>query len=220
MKNLISVIVPIYKVEKYLRECVDSLLCQTYTNLEIILVDDGSPDNCPVICDEYAVKDSRVKVLHKENGGVQSAVKCGVKSSQGEYIAFVDGDDYVSEDYIQNLINPLINNDYDLVMSGFNTDTNGIINSIQIDKTGEQIIDNEYLKNLLQIKPFENVKITNSRCGKLFKRELLLSVIDLVDERIFIGEDMLTIKAYATKCKKVFETGKNTYFYRMVETSS
>ena len=98
MNNLISVIVPVYNVEKFLVKCVDSILAQTYTNLEIIIVDDGSPDNCPAICDELAKKDSRIKVIHKENGGASSARNAGLDIAKGEYIGFVDGDDYIAKD--------------------------------------------------------------------------------------------------------------------------
>ena len=104
---LISVVIPIYKVEKYLCECVDSVINQTYTNLEIILVDDGSPDNCPAICDDYASKDSRIKVIHKENGGQSSARNAGIKIAKGEYISFIDSDDYVSPVYIEQLYSTL-----------------------------------------------------------------------------------------------------------------
>ena len=92
---LISVIVPVYKVEKYLHRCVDSILVQTYTNLEIILVDDGSPDRCGAICDEYAAKDSRIRVIHQENGGLSAARNAGLDVCSGEYIAFVDSDDWL-----------------------------------------------------------------------------------------------------------------------------
>ena len=101
--DLISVIVPVYKVEPYLRKCVDSILAQTYTNLEVILVDDGSPDNCGAICDEYAVKDNRVKVIHKENGGVSSARNVGLDAAGGEFVCFVDSDDIVSTRFVEYL---------------------------------------------------------------------------------------------------------------------
>ena len=104
MSDKISVIVPVYNVENYLRRCVDSIINQTYKNLEIILVDDGSPDNCPVICDEYAQKDSRIKVIHKENGGLSSARNCGMDMATGEYIGFVDGDDWIESDMYKFLI--------------------------------------------------------------------------------------------------------------------
>ncbi|MBQ9764515.1 MAG: glycosyltransferase family 2 protein [Phascolarctobacterium sp.] len=98
--TLVSVIVPVYKIEDYLRKCVDSILAQTYKNLEIILIDDGSPDNCGNICDEYALLDKRIKVIHKENGGLSDARNAGLDICTGEYIAFVDSDDWVDKDYI------------------------------------------------------------------------------------------------------------------------
>ena len=97
MSSVISVIVPIYNVEDYLDRCVDSIINQTYSNLEIILVDDGSPDNCPKMCDDYAKKDSRIKVVHKENGGLSDARNAGMKVATGEYISFIDSDDWIGE---------------------------------------------------------------------------------------------------------------------------
>ena len=98
---LVTVIVPVYKVEPYLRRCLDSIVNQTYKNLEIILIDDGSPDNCGVICDEYAENDKRIKVIHKENGGVSRARNEGINVARGEYIAFVDSDDYIEPDLVE-----------------------------------------------------------------------------------------------------------------------
>ena len=95
MGELISVIIPIYNVEAYLDECIASVIAQTYSNLEIILVDDGSPDNCPQMCDEWAAKDSRIRVIHKENGGLSDARNAGIDIATGEYIAFVDSDDWI-----------------------------------------------------------------------------------------------------------------------------
>jgi glycosyltransferase involved in cell wall biosynthesis len=105
--DLISVIIPIYNVERYLHECVDSVINQTHKNLEIILVDDGSPDNCPQICDEYAAKDSRIKVVHKANGGAGSAWNAGLDIAAGDYIGFVDGDDYIAPDMYEVLLSNL-----------------------------------------------------------------------------------------------------------------
>ena len=96
--GLISVIVPVYNVESYLEKCIDSIIHQTYKNLEIILVDDGSTDNSGKICDVYKEKDSRIKVIHKQNRGLSSARNCGLEIAKGEYIGFVDGDDYIAED--------------------------------------------------------------------------------------------------------------------------
>lgn len=107
MKPLISVIIPVYEVEKYLKRAVDSVLAQTYTNLEIILVDDGSPDGCPAICDSYAAKEARVRVIHKENGGLSDARNAGIDIAGGDYIAFLDSDDYYAPCFIEVLYEEL-----------------------------------------------------------------------------------------------------------------
>ena len=104
-RPLISVIVPCYNVERYLKKCVDSILNQTYKNLEIWLVDDGSPDNCGKICDELLKKDDRIKVIHKENGGLSDARNVAIDQATGEWITFVDSDDYVAVDYVETLYN-------------------------------------------------------------------------------------------------------------------
>ena len=109
-KPLVSVIIPIFKVEQYLSRCVDSVIEQTYMNLEIILVDDGSPDRCPEICDEYALKDSRIKVIHKPNGGLSDARNAGIEIAKGGYLSFVDSDDVVHSQMIEYLMKPLIEN--------------------------------------------------------------------------------------------------------------
>ena len=115
MKNdLISIIIPVYKVEKYLEKCIESVLKQTYTNLQIILVDDGSPDNCGKICDEYAKKDSRIEVIHKINGGLSDARNVGINRANGRYIGFVDSDDYIKEDMYEKLINLIKEYDADI----------------------------------------------------------------------------------------------------------
>ncbi|MBR4327910.1 MAG: glycosyltransferase family 2 protein [Bacteroidales bacterium] len=113
---LISIIVPIYKVEKYLDKCIQSLVNQTYKNIEIILVDDGSPDNCGRMCDEYAAKDNRIKVIHKENGGLAAARNSGQDAMTGFAMMFIDGDDYLEPDCCEKTINAMLKHDVDLVM--------------------------------------------------------------------------------------------------------
>ncbi len=115
----ISVIVPVYKVEKYLKKCVDSLLSQTYSPLEVILVDDGSPDACPALCDAYAAKDDRVRVVHKENGGLSDARNAGLEIATGDYIAFVDSDDAVLPDMFERLYTALKEQDADMSICNF-----------------------------------------------------------------------------------------------------
>ena len=104
MDDLISVIVPIYNVEKYLKQCIDSIINQTYKKLEIILVDDESPDECGIICDEYQKKDSRVRVIHKKNGGVSSARNVGIDIATGKWITFIDSDDWIDEEYFNIML--------------------------------------------------------------------------------------------------------------------
>ncbi len=115
-ESVISVIVPVYNVEKYLNLCVNSILNQSYKNLEIILVDDGSPDNCPKICDEYEKLDPRIKVIHKENGGLSDARNAGIEVATGEYIGFVDSDDYIAPDMYDSLYKIITENDCDMAV--------------------------------------------------------------------------------------------------------
>ena len=112
---MISVIVPVYKVEDYLDQCVQSIVSQTYTDLEIILVDDGSPDNCPAICDAWAGRDSRIKVIHKENGGAADARNIGLSYAHGDFIAFVDSDDMIHATMYQRLLEVLLKTKSDIV---------------------------------------------------------------------------------------------------------
>ena len=120
MDQKISIIVPVYKVEKYLCKCVDSILSQKYTNIEVILVDDGSPDNCGTICDKYGSSDSRVVVLHKDNGGLSSARNAGLDVATGDYIGFVDSDDYIHSDMYYEMYKFLEDNKCDMVECGVN----------------------------------------------------------------------------------------------------
>ncbi len=124
--ELISVIIPVYNQEKYLNKCIDSLLTGTYKNIECIIVDDGSTDNSPELCDEYK-KDDRVVVIHKKNGGLSSARKAGFDVSRGQYITFIDSDDYVDKDYVEKLYNALKDNDADICVCGHYRDDNGTI---------------------------------------------------------------------------------------------
>lgn len=129
MKELISIIVPVYNVEAYLERCLDSLVGQTYSNIEIILVDDGSTDHCPEICDIWERKDPRIKVIHKENGGLSDARNAGLKMATGEYIAFVDSDDWLDLEYCDVMIKTMFENDADIVECG----------TYLVDESGEKI---------------------------------------------------------------------------------
>ena len=123
MENpLISVIIPIYQIDRYVGSCIESVMNQTYKNLEIILVDDGSEDRGAELCDLYAKKDSRIKVIHKKNGGLVSARKAGVKIATGEYVGYVDGDDWVDEKFYEIMVKSAIQYNSDLVVAGFSRD--------------------------------------------------------------------------------------------------
>lgn len=166
MEDLISVVVPIYNVENYIKKCVDSILSQTYKNLEIILVDDGSPDNCPQICDEYAQKDSRIKVIHKENGGVSSARNIGMENARGKWIAFIDADDWIEEKYFEKMLDRVKTNDADIVLCGYNRVMPNC--NIKINSNGgdEKVNAKEYLIKVLNpqtlwLCTYENYKKTS-----------------------------------------------------------
>lgn len=128
----ISVIVPVYKVEPYLRECIDSILAQTFTDFELILVDDGSPDSCGAICDEYAEKDNRIIVIHQQNQGVSAARNAGMDIMRGEYVAFIDSDDYIAANYFERLYNYLILENAEIAACQWLEDTNGLITEPKI----------------------------------------------------------------------------------------
>ena len=157
---LVSIIVPIYKVESYLRRCLDSIVNQTYTNLEIILVDDGSPDGCPQICDEYAAKDERIVVIHKENGGLSDARNAGLDICKGEYISFVDSDDWVADVYIDMMLKIMIANNSEIVVSNF----------IKTKQTYDLHISNYSIANVVMLTPIQAVK-------KLWSKEEIIFTI-------------------------------------------
>ncbi|MDF2545101.1 MAG: glycosyl transferase [Herbinix sp.] len=119
MNEKVSVIIPIYKVELYIRRCIESIIAQTYHNLEIILVDDGSPDNCPFICDEYARIDQRIRVIHKPNGGLSDARNAGLKIFTGDYVYFFDGDDYIENNLIEIALHNAVTTSADLVIFNY-----------------------------------------------------------------------------------------------------
>ncbi|WP_209122916.1 glycosyltransferase family 2 protein [Alkalihalobacillus sp. BA299] len=162
----ISIIVPVYKVEKYLHKCIDSILNQSYPNLEIILVNDGSPDNCGSICDEYAEQDQRVKVIHKENGGLSSARNSGLDLATGEYIGFVDSDDYIEKDMYEELYKAAYEHSADVVECSLNI-IEGTSNRTIEGHGNMEIGDNVFaLQRLLEL-PYRNVTY-----NKLYKKTL------------------------------------------------
>jgi len=209
-KELISVIVPVYKVEKYLHKCLDSILNQTYKNLEIILVDDGSPDRCGEICDEYAKKDARVRVIHKQNGGVSDARNAGLEIAAGEYIGFVDGDDYIDENMYRAMYDAVKKDESDIAICGLlSVDENA--NEIKKNNLNIPIedgcFDKEYIfKQFCINKYWHYVTVWN----KLYKKELF-SVIKFPVGKIH--EDELVAHHIVGKCSRISCISKPLYFY-------
>ena len=168
MNDLISVIVPVYNVEKYLNRCVQSIVDQTYKNLEIILVDDDSPDNCPQICEEWAVKDNRIHVIHKQNGGLSDARNAGMAIATGEYIAFVDSDDWIHNQYIERMIKVVTTYNVQLVACDL-TEVYGKIQDKPVDIDDVDVCGAEQaIKTLINGRKFRAVA-----CNKLYHKSLL-----------------------------------------------
>lgn len=202
----ISVIVPVYKVEKYLERCVTSIRNQTYENLEIILVDDGSPDNCGKMCDEYAKEDSRIKVLHKENGGLSDARNKGIEGSTGEYIAFVDSDDWLDIDMIEILYKMSKKHDADIAECSYRNMFKDCIRE-ETRCTAEQIVgDNIFaLEGMLDWKYFKPVA-----WNKLYHRSV---IGDIRYPKGKLHEDEFTTYKYMYAAKKLVYIDVSKYNY-------
>lgn len=204
-KALISIIIPVYKVEKYLEKCIQSVINQTYENLQIILVDDGSPDNCGKICDEYAKKDHRIEVIHKSNGGLSDARNKGLEIAKGEYIGFVDSDDYIEADMYEVLYNLLKQYNADVSICNFYTVSQGKISIKNADNGINEYNRIEILKEILLDK-----NIQSYAWNKLYKKELFDEIKYPIEKKY---EDIGTTFYLLEKCNKVVVTGKSEYYY-------
>lgn len=207
---LISVIIPIYNVEKYLRLCVDSVIAQSYKNLDIILVDDGSPDGSPAICDQYAKSDYRIKVIHKVNGGLSDARNVGIESSSGEYIFFLDADDYLAPDCIKILIEA--SSDGALPISGYKLDYS---NQGKVSNAYQAYDDYQSLKEYLS--DFHNLFATkfNFAWGKLYCSKIIRENNIRFLKDISLVEDILFNLEYYRHCHKGIKAiHYDGYYYR------
>lgn len=204
-KALISIIIPVYKVEKYLEKCIQSVINQTYENLQIILVDDGSPDNCGKICDEYAKKDHRIEVIHKSNGGLSDARNKGLEIAKGEYIGFLDSDDYIESDMYEVLYNLLKQYNVDVSICNFYTVSQGKIAIKNADNGIKEYNRIEILKEIL----LDN-NIQSYAWNKLYKKDLFDEIKYPVGKKY---EDIGTTFYLLEKCNKVVVTGKPEYYY-------
>lgn len=208
---LVSVVVPIYNVEKYLCQCIDSIIRQTYANIEIILVDDGSPDRCPAICDEYLHKDSRIKVIHKANGGLSDARNAGTKIAQGNYITYIDSDDWVEKRYVEVLLNLI--KQYNAEMS---------ICAAKNVKQREERITKENSKTISLTKKEALEKMLyqdgmdTGAWGRLIKT-------DIAKRNPFpkgkLFEDLATTYKYMFGCETIVYTNEKLYYYFQNQSS-
>ena len=212
MKNpLISVIVPVYRVENYLPECIESICSQTYTNLEIILVDDGSPDNCGAICEKYAAKDSRIKVVHKPNGGLSSARNAGLDVASGEFIGFVDSDDIIEHEMYEKMMHTLLEKEADLCFcrvvamdeDGTRRENNRLYG------IGEVVLNGmETMERLLK----QGSTYFESAWNKLYNRELFENLRFAEGK---LHEDARIIHRIYGKCNRVVVVEDLFYIYRL-----
>lgn len=218
---LVSIIIPVYNVEQYLEECMESVLQQTYRNLDIILVDDGSRDKSAGMCDRYALQDNRVQVLHKPNGGLMSAWMAGVDISKGEYLAFVDSDDWIEPDMIEKLAGYTDVRKKEIICSNYIIEKKK--KSIYMKQSMEPgIYDREDIEK--KIIPFlmgqENRRIHCSRCMKLFSRALICENMKYGNPKLTMGEDMnITFPAILDAQRIVVMEEGYFYHYRLVDSS-
>lgn len=213
MKDLISVVLPIYNVQNYLKECIETVIHQTYTNIEVILVDDGSTDDSSKICDAYKQQDERIKVIHKKNGGLSDARNTGLKNAKGKYICFIDSDDYISQTYIEELYHLIEQNHAQIAMCSFQ----------KVDEKGE-IIAKEKIKTET-LSGIEFLEKLNDR--KIFPASIVawnkLYDIRLFDNILYpygkLHEDEYTTYKLCYIADKIAITSSPLYYYRTVQTS-
>jgi glycosyltransferase involved in cell wall biosynthesis len=222
---LISIIVPIYQVEQYLKRCIESIVRQTYQRIEIILVDDGSKDSSLNICESFARDDNRIKIIQKSNGGLVTARKAGAESASGDYVSFVDGDDWIDADYIEKMVRSLANQRGDMVLAGFSrciygeTEkkvTNGICSGIY----DRDSIHKDIVPTLLNDCKNPTGAIIPAVWNKMFRREILMECLIKVDNGITLGEDIICSYLSLINSNMVIIDNEITgYHYRINETS-
>lgn len=209
MKDLISVIIPIYNVEKYLSRCINSVIAQTYKNLEIILVNDGSFDSSGIICDEFALKDSRIKVIHKKNGGLSDARNVGINIANGFYFTFIDSDDWVSNDFLEKLYNLCINYNAEISICDFvETKTT---NTFLSDLKNNQVIQYTNIESLYQLTKYSKTQF-GIVCGKLYHKKLFDNVRFPVGK---IHEDEFVSYILIYNANKIVYIDRKMYYYFM-----
>ena len=210
-KPLISIVVPIYNVEKYLERCLDSILTQNYQNVQIILVNDGATDDSGLICDRYLKLDNRIEVIHKTNGGLSDARNYGIDRARGEYITFIDSDDYVDSEYISYLYDCISNNQCDISVCSYSVVKNGKITDIGSSFSNCVLTPDQAISRMLCDEGF-----TVSACAKMYRRALFDDVRYPVGK---LCEDNGTTYKLFLKANSVFY-GKNSHYYYCVRSNS
>ncbi len=215
----VSVIIAVYNEERYLRECVDSVLDQTFRDYELILVDDGSMDSSGQICDSYSLSDSRVRVIHKKNEGLICARKEGVESAKGEFVVFVDADDWVEKDFLEFLVEEMELNKADIVALGCMREeinnTMRIVNKIKNGIYKKDKLINEVWPQMLYYQGFYEFGILPYLCNKIFKRNILADCYVNVNTDISNGEDAAVVYPYLLKINKAVICSESKYHYRI-----
>lgn len=216
---MFSLIVSIYKVEKYLSKCIESILSQTYKDFELILVDDGSPDNCPLICDEVALKDGRVKVIHKANGGLISTRKAGLEAAKGDYICFVDGDDFLSVDMLEHYNKILKEQKVDLICCGYTAYFEGVKTETVKQKIisgfyNKKAIEENFYHKMLSSKPFFSFYIFPTVWSKCLNKNLAKIVYEEIPNEISLGEDVAATYPAILKAETIYISNYCGYMYR------
>ena len=215
--TLISIAVAVYGVEKYINHCLKSLIKQSYKNIEIIVVNDGSKDGAPEICEKFAAQDPRVKVIHKKNGGLVSARKAGAASAKGDYITFVDGDDWVKNNHIESFVKHLHQNT-DLVITGYTRDFLGkkkvLRNNLPAGRYSKKEIINKVLPKAIYNGSFFQHGISTYLWNKLFKTNKLRKCMKSVNNSIVMGEDSSVTYPYLVASQEIVIAASSTYIYR------
>ena len=211
----ISMIIPVYNAEQYLKKCVDSVRAQTYGKLEIILVDDGSTDSSGELCDVYAEKDERIRVVHKENGGLVSAWKAGVKECSGEYVSFLDSDDWIDPEMLSEMSAYLTGNDREMVISDYIIERDGGSQ----EYVWQKLAPGEYGRKEIEEKIFpcllgqEERYITISRCMKLISKRLISENGNYTDPAIIVGEDTTIMLPVLLDCQRIVAMDHKAYYH-------
>ena len=222
--ELVTIIVPVYNVEKYIYECVDSLIKQTYKNIEIILIDDGSKDKSGAICDNYAASDARIKVIHKQNEGLGFARNTGLKAAQGKFVTFIDSDDKADADLVENLVNGIYEANGDTCIGGFKRiSANGVIGfEERYDKAvfeGKNVYNNLFAR-MLGSAPDKHDAIRMSVWNVMYSMDIVRRHnVEFPSERVFISEDIIWDSEYYKYAKKAIVIDSTAYNYRITPGS-